>query len=214
MKQNILLVDDDCNILQGYKRGLRKWFKLDTASSGKEAIERIERDGPYAIVISDMCMPGMNGLELLCVLKEKNPDIVRIMLTGNADQKTAVDAVNRGEVFRFLCKPCTPEAMAEVLKSGLAKHQLIQQECRKLENKADEVQQQTEKPSLQTQNEHLNGLMNRRTTFELRMQNFIRLADEECKAHALCYLDLEHFYDINDTCGHFAGDECLERGEF
>ena len=43
------------------------------------------------------------------------------------------------------------------------------------------------------------------------MQNFIRLADEECKAHALCYLDLEHFYDINDTCGHFAGDECLSQ---
>ncbi|MCK5334660.1 MAG: response regulator, partial [Gammaproteobacteria bacterium] len=64
MKEKILIVDDEPHVLHGYKRALRKRFKIDTAPGGKEALEKVTKDGPYAIVVSDMRMPGMSGLEL------------------------------------------------------------------------------------------------------------------------------------------------------
>jgi len=105
----ILCVDDEPNVLKAYKRGLRSNFAIDIATSGGEALQFIESRGPYAVIVSDMRMPQMNGIELLNTVKQCAPDTVRIMLTGNADQQTAIDAVNPGEIFRFLNKPCQPE---------------------------------------------------------------------------------------------------------
>jgi response regulator RpfG family c-di-GMP phosphodiesterase len=94
----------------------------------------IAEQGPYAVIVSDMQMPGMNGLELLIKVETKVPDSVRIMLTGNADQKTAVDAVNCGHIFRFLTKPCEVETLAQVLKAGLKQYRLVTAERELLEN--------------------------------------------------------------------------------
>ena len=210
MKEKILIVDDEPHVLQGYKRSLRKQFKLDTAPGGKEALEKIEQDGPYAIVVSDMRMPGMTGLELLSTLKERDPDIIRIMLTGNADQKTAVDAVNKGEVFKFLTKPCSAETMATTLEAGFAHYHQIQEKRAILEQSTTNVQILSEKLSYQSQHDYLTGLANRQA-FELRIQHFLETAQNDGAEHALCYLDLDHFHVINDTCGHFAGDECLRQ---
>jgi diguanylate cyclase (GGDEF)-like protein len=210
MKEKILIVDDEPHVLQGYKRSLRKQFKLDTAPGGKEALEQIDRDGPYAIVVSDMRMPGMTGLALLTTLKEKSPEIIRIMLTGNADQKTAVDAVNKGEVFKFLTKPCRAETMAATLEAGFAQYHQIQEKRSILEQSTTDVQILSEKLSYQSQHDYLTGLANRQA-FELRIQHFLETARNDGAEHALCYLDLDHFHVINDTCGHFAGDECLRQ---
>jgi response regulator RpfG family c-di-GMP phosphodiesterase len=72
-----------------------------------------------------MRMPGMNGVELLTKVKDHAPDTVRMMLTGNADQQTALEAVNEGHIFRFLTKPCAPDAFAKALAAGLAQYRLI-----------------------------------------------------------------------------------------
>jgi response regulator RpfG family c-di-GMP phosphodiesterase len=80
---------------------------------------------PYAVVVSDMQMPGMNGVEFLTKLERSAPDTVRIMLTGNADQKTARDAVNQGHIFRFLTKPCPQEELMLALGAGLKQYQLV-----------------------------------------------------------------------------------------
>ena len=80
---------------------------------------------PYAVVIADMQMPGMNGVEFLMELEKAAPDTVRIMLTGNADQKTAREAVNQGHIFRFLTKPCPPEELIPALRAGLKQYQLV-----------------------------------------------------------------------------------------
>ena len=108
MAHKILLVDDDRNILSGYQRVLRKAFDLETALGGEEALRLLTMDGPFSLVVADMQMPGMSGLELLDKAQTVSPDTIRIMLTGNTDQKTAADAVNQGQVFRFLTKPCSP----------------------------------------------------------------------------------------------------------
>ena len=133
MSKKILCVDDDANILAGFQRNLRKQFALDTAVGGEEGLKAIEANGPYAVVVADMQMPGMNGIQFLSKVEQRVPDTVRVMLTGNADQKTAMDAVNEGHVFRFLTKPCPPESLAVTLEAALGQHRLITAERELLE---------------------------------------------------------------------------------
>ena len=133
MSGKILCVDDEPNILSGYQRSLRKQFQIETAEGGAEALRKIEADGPYAVIVTDMRMPGMDGVQFLREAQRVSPDTVRIMLTGNADQQTATDAVNEGRIFRFLNKPCPPEDLARALTSALEQHRLITAEKELLE---------------------------------------------------------------------------------
>ena len=134
MNDRVIFVDDEPNVLQSIRRGLRKDFQIDTAESGSEAISVLETSEPYAVIVSDMRMPGMTGVELLSQVKEQWPDTVRMMLTGNADQQTAVAAVNHGDIFRFLNKPCDNELLGQAVKDGIRQHQLITAERDLLEN--------------------------------------------------------------------------------
>lgn len=131
--QKILFVDDDANLLAAMQRNLRKLFSFDTALGGAEALALIKSSGPYAVVVADMQMPGMNGVELLTRVHELCPDTVRLMLTGNADQKTATDAVNHGHIYGFLNKPCEPDALKLSLESALKQYALIAMERELLE---------------------------------------------------------------------------------
>jgi len=134
MSKKVLCVDDDANILTGIQRNLRKQFDIDTAVGALAALKIVENNGPYAVIVADMQMPGMNGVEFLNIVKQKYPDTVRVMLTGNADQKTATDAVNRGQIFQFLNKPCPPEKLAEVLNGGIKQYRMVTAERELLEN--------------------------------------------------------------------------------
>jgi response regulator RpfG family c-di-GMP phosphodiesterase len=134
MTKKILFVDDEINILQAYQRSLRKEFQIETATSGEEALAMIERDGPYTVIVSDMRMPNMDGVQFLSLAKEKAPESVRIMLTGNADQQTAMEAVNEGHIFRFLTKPCASETLSKSLRAGIEQYRLIRAEKELLEN--------------------------------------------------------------------------------
>lgn len=125
MTEKILCVDDDANILQGYQRRLRKQFSIDTALGGAEGLEALTSRGPYAVIVSDMRMPGMDGVQFLAAARQHAPDSVRMMLTGFADQQTAVEAVNEGNIFRFLTKPCSPETFAKALTAGIEQYRLV-----------------------------------------------------------------------------------------
>ena len=134
MNERVLLVDDDPNILAAYKRQFRKLFDIDIADSGEKGLEAVETNEPFAVIVADMRMPGMDGVQLLTKVKELAPDTVRMMLTGNADQQTAVDAVNEGSIFRFLTKPCPPEVFTNAIRAGLEQYRLITVEKELLEN--------------------------------------------------------------------------------
>lgn len=133
MNEKILCVDDDANILASFQRNLRRQFNISVALGGEEGLQALKDKGPFAVVISDMKMPGMNGIQFLSKVKSQAPDAVRIMLTGNADVTTAVEAVNEGNIFRFLTKPCTLECLAKALDAGLKQHHLITAERELLE---------------------------------------------------------------------------------
>ena len=124
MTCRILLVDDDENVLAGYHRTLRKRFDLDVAMGAMQALQALEHHGPYAVLMADMQMPGMNGVELLKQVQGTWPGIIRLMLTGNLDQRTAMEAINQGQVFRFLTKPCSAEDLAQALDAALRQHRL------------------------------------------------------------------------------------------
>lgn len=133
MNARLLIVDDDANLLAALQRNLRRQFSLDTAQGGAEALQLFETKGPYGVILVDMNMPGMKGIELLEHIRRRSPDTVRMMLTGNADQQTAVDAVNRGEVFRFLNKPCPPEVLIPALEAAQRQYDLLRIERELLE---------------------------------------------------------------------------------
>lgn len=134
MKPKVLLVDDEENVLLAYARVLRGRFALDTALGGEAGLERMADRGPYAVVVSDMRMPGMDGVAFLAWSMAQHPDTVRIMLTGNADQGTAMEAVNKGSIFRFLTKPCDSELLGQTLDLAVRQHQLITAEKSLLED--------------------------------------------------------------------------------
>jgi ActR/RegA family two-component response regulator len=123
--KKILFVDDEKNILNAYKRNLRNQFQIYLADNPATALEIIKRYGPFACVISDLKMPEMDGLTLLEKIKELAPDTVRILLTGYADLNTAIEAINKGNLFRLLTKPCSMKDMEIAINDAIAQYNLI-----------------------------------------------------------------------------------------
>jgi response regulator RpfG family c-di-GMP phosphodiesterase len=133
--EKILFVDDEPDVLEGYERLLHKEFSVHTAvgaARGLEAIAAAEQK-PFAIVVSDIRMPEMDGVQFLSRVRVISPDSVRIALTGHADIQTATDAVNEGSIFRFLTKPCAKDVLAKALTAGLVQYRLIVAEKELLE---------------------------------------------------------------------------------
>ncbi|MGA2887580.1 MAG: response regulator [Terracidiphilus sp.] len=122
MADRVLFVDDEKDVLDGYQRMLYKDFAVSTALGGQQGLASIQEHGPYAVVISDMRMPGMNGAEFLAQVRQKAPGTVRMLLTGCSDMRVAIDAVNEGNIFRFLTKPCEKEALVSAIKIGLVQY--------------------------------------------------------------------------------------------
>ena len=123
----ILFVDDDEHILKGIKRQQGADFDITTAIGPMEALEILESE-EFAVIVSDMRMPEMNGVQLLKRVREIHPDSVRMILTGFAELNTAIEAVNEGHIFRFLAKPCDEDLMADSLQAGLRQFALIEAE--------------------------------------------------------------------------------------
>jgi response regulator RpfG family c-di-GMP phosphodiesterase len=134
MAGKTLFVDDEPAVLDGYKRMLHREFEVDSAVGGKQGLAIIHEHGPYAVVISDMRMPGMNGAQFLAQVRQTAPDTVRMLLTGHTDLDAAMHAVNEGNIFRFLTKPCEKEVMAKAITTGLVQHRLMTAEKDLLEN--------------------------------------------------------------------------------
>ncbi len=125
MTEKILLVDDEILLLESLRRELSFRFDIETAQSGAEGLDMLWKNGPYAVVVSDFRMPVMDGIKFLIQVKETAPETVRMMLTGNTDLPTAIDAINQGQIFRFLTKPCSGELLIQTLDAGLRQYQLI-----------------------------------------------------------------------------------------
>ena len=133
MTGRILFVDDEPKILQALERQLSSRFDMRTAPGPEQGLQSLAECGPFAVVVSDFRMPGMNGIQFLSEVKRASADTVRVMLTGQADLDTAIAAVNEGSIFRFLTKPCPTEMLTAALDSAVEQHRLITAERELLE---------------------------------------------------------------------------------
>jgi len=118
----VLLVDDEPALLDGLRRQLRDRYAITTAASGPSAIELLRSGDDFAVVVSDMRMPEMDGAAFLSTVREMAPDTVRMLLTGQADVDSAVAAINDGQIFRFLTKPCAPDTLQSALDDAVGLH--------------------------------------------------------------------------------------------
>jgi response regulator RpfG family c-di-GMP phosphodiesterase len=125
---SILYVDDDWNILEAFQRQFRKKYAIQTAVGPLVGLQTLEKMGPFHLVVSDLQMPVMNGIQFLAAVRAQAPDTVRIMLTGQGDLAAAVGAVNQGSIYRFLVKPCAPSVLEKVIEAGLEQYRLIRAE--------------------------------------------------------------------------------------
>jgi CheY-like chemotaxis protein len=123
-RPRILCVDDERELLEALQDSLRRDFDVTVASSGLDGLEQLAK-APFEVVMSDMRMPGMDGAAFLSRVRELHPDTVRVLLTGQADIDSAVAAVNGGQLFRFLLKPCSRDQLLEALSAASRQHRLI-----------------------------------------------------------------------------------------
>ena len=129
-RPRVLFVDDEESVLDSLARLVRGYVEAETISSPMEAAQRLEQtkqDGTayYAAIISDMRMPGMDGAALLKHAYAVTPETTRMLLTGYADMRSAMAAVNEGNIFRFLTKPCSPADLRGAITAALDQHQLL-----------------------------------------------------------------------------------------
>lgn len=124
----MLLVDDEPNVIEGLTRRLRRDFQIFSAGDGAQALRLLEQEGEMDVIISDMRMPNMNGAQLLAEVRRFYPDMIRILLTGQADLESAIQAVNEGQIFRFLAKPCPADIVKTVLQAAMRQHELVNAE--------------------------------------------------------------------------------------
>lgn len=122
MTQKILFVDDSLQLLSAIRRRLRRELDLTVAEGGVEALQIMEEEGPFAVIVTDQNMPGMDGTTLLKEVYHRSPRTIRIMMTGQADKDTAIEAINTGHIYALLRKPCSPEDVLEAVRNGIDRY--------------------------------------------------------------------------------------------
>lgn len=121
----VLCVDDEPQLLASLELYLRKRYRVLTAPSGADGIRVLRAHPEIDVVISDMRMPGIDGAKFLHAARSIVPDVPRLLLTGHADVDAAIAAVNDGQIYRFLVKPCPPQTVLAALESAVQLRRLV-----------------------------------------------------------------------------------------
>lgn len=127
-RSHVLCVDDEARVVEGLKLHLRKDYEVHTALGGEEGLQKLKELGGVAVVISDMRMPGMDGATFLKRVMRTYPDASRILLTGDPGRDAVVAAVNDGQIYRFLTKPCPPDQLKAAVDAAVIQHRLVNAE--------------------------------------------------------------------------------------
>jgi len=140
-RSKILIVDDEQDNLDAFIKVFGEQFQLLPASSGKEALEVLKLEPSIGVVVADQRMDEMTGVELLEAVKKDYPDIVRMVITGYSDFQVPIDAINKGDVFRYLQKPVDKESTVQALKDAMAKHEKSLEIKKSIENTKKQMEE-------------------------------------------------------------------------
>jgi CheY-like chemotaxis protein len=124
-RPRVLLVDDEPAVLEALAVNLRRGFEVVTATSGAAGLEYLRAESDFAVVVSDMRMPKMDGATFLALALDASPDTIRILLTGHSDLEATIKVINHGQVFRFLTKPCPRDTLRTTIESAVLQHRMI-----------------------------------------------------------------------------------------
>jgi diguanylate cyclase (GGDEF)-like protein len=191
MSRRVLIVDDDRDLLLGIKNRLHGMCDVQIASGAEDAMAQLGADPTIAVVVSDLRMPGTDGIALLSKVHDEWPNVVRILLTGHADLNVAAEAINGCGVFKLLLKPSPRGELELAIESAMAHY---------------EVKEQEKTLALE---DYLLRIGNRRA-FEHALLRTHTLATRSHRPYGLAMVDVDHFKRYNDTYGHQAGDVALE----
>jgi signal transduction histidine kinase len=142
VRPRVLCVDDEPRVLAGLRLHLRREYEVEVAEGGEQALEIINQRGPFAVVISDMRMPYMNGAAFFAQARVLAPDTVRILLTGYSDIDDAIAAINQGQIFRFLTKPCRPAVLRHAVEDAVAQYRMITADHELVRREVDKISHQ------------------------------------------------------------------------
>ena len=131
-KFQILYVDDERHNLTSFKATFRREFNIHIAESADDGME-ILKNNEILIVLSDQRMPGMTGVEFFKVLKEEYPDTIRILITGYSDIQAVIDAINEGQIYRYIAKPWEPNDLLLVIQQAIEVYSLRKENIRLVE---------------------------------------------------------------------------------
>jgi len=200
-------VDDERGILDGLRLQLQRQYDFHSAVDGVEALD-ILRNHDVAVIVSDMRMPVMDGAEFLRRAAEIRPDATRILLTGQADIDSAMRAVNQGQVFRFLLKPCPSTELLNAVAEGAVRQKLAALSRRDSLDHSQQLLARDSELEFLTLHDALTRLPGR----QLFLEQCGRLLDS---ARALgqragvMLLNLRHFDSLNETLGRATCDAIL-----
>jgi diguanylate cyclase (GGDEF)-like protein len=211
MKLDILVVDDEPSISQLVETVLASdGHHVDVAHSGEEALEVFEK-GNYALVISDVVMPGMSGIDLLKTIKQINADTQVIIMTSHTELNTAIEAL-RSSAYDYLKKPFDDISdISRVIQRAEEKIDLIQRNKLLLEElklKNEEAVRMNEILRELAIQDGLTGLFNQRHFLEL-LGSEVERSKRYKHLFSLLFMAIDHFMKINDSLGHPAGDRAL-----
>lgn len=190
--RRILVVDDDPCVTRGLRLNLCSRFSVATANSGFEALCKLEENGPFAVVVTDLRMPGMDGIALLEHVRRTQPDTIRVMLSGTVDVAASVRAVNRCGIQRLLLKPTDADELERMLDTALVDYE---------HRRADRAMA-FEDPLLE---------IGTRRAFDQAAQRVFAHSIRHRRPLSVVMIDVDFFKLYNDSCGHLAGDEILRR---
>jgi diguanylate cyclase (GGDEF)-like protein len=206
LTQKVLLVDDESSVLNSIVRQLRTSFDITTAGSGRQGLETIRNEGPFAVVVADYRMPEMNGVEFLRNVRKIAPDVVSVMLTGVPQLEVVVQALHQGQIFRFLAKPWSEETLKATISDCLERFRMnveFQPLARMSETAQNEVLRDA-------RTDRLMQIWNRAT-----LDDYLATLDERTAnsglGYAIALADIDHFKKFNDNYGHQAGDDALRQ---
>ncbi len=131
-KLKLMVVDDEPDNLELLYRTFRRDFQVFKASNAISAIDILDKEGEMAVIISDQRMPEMNGTEFLSLTVERFPDTIRILLTGFTDVEDLVDAINSGQVFKYITKPWKPDRLKAVVEQAADTYRVVKKRTQEL----------------------------------------------------------------------------------
>jgi diguanylate cyclase (GGDEF)-like protein len=204
-RHKILCVDDEAQVLEGLSLQLGRRYEVHTALSGAEALEILQREDRFAVLISDMRMPRMDGATFLARARTVAPNAARILLTGQTDLRSAIAAVNEAQVLKFLSKPCPPPELHAAVETAIEHHRQA--------SGATTGLRRTLTAQIISQ-DGVTGLASR-THFDAALCAACAEASEPvgkqpARPCAVLFVIIENLGDINAVLGHTVGDQVLQ----